>query len=124
MFHHILIPTDGSLLSAAVVEAGIALARGTGARVTVLTVIEPMTAWWGEVKDGGATATDTGFQTRQKILKHLAHAERQAQVAGVPCSTLEVEHDHPTGESPRLPRRRDAISSPWLSTAGVDAPRW
>jgi nucleotide-binding universal stress UspA family protein len=124
MLRHILIPTDGSLLSGAVVEAGIALARGTGARVTVFTVIEPMTAWWGEAKDGGATVTDTGFQTRQEVLKHLADTERQVQAAGVPCSTLEVEHDHPYGGSSRLPRRRDAISSPWLRTAGADSPRW
>ena len=38
MYHHILIPTDGSPLSGSAVEKGIALAKALGAKVTVLTV--------------------------------------------------------------------------------------
>src|SRR5215204_2605998 len=41
MYHHILIPTDGSPLSASAVEKGVALAKTLGAKVTVLTVVEP-----------------------------------------------------------------------------------
>src|SRR4051812_33960106 len=41
MYHHILIPTDGSPLSGSAVEKGIALAKALGAKVTVLTVVEP-----------------------------------------------------------------------------------
>ena len=41
MFRHILIPTDGSALSRIAVEKGVALARTLGARVTILTIIEP-----------------------------------------------------------------------------------
>ena len=41
MYHHILIPTDCSPLSGSAVEKGIALAKALGAKVTVLTVVEP-----------------------------------------------------------------------------------
>ena len=41
MHKHILIPTDGSALSQAAVEYGIALAKSVGARITVLTVSAP-----------------------------------------------------------------------------------
>ena len=36
MYKHILLPTDGSPLSARAVASGIALARATGASVTAL----------------------------------------------------------------------------------------
>ena len=41
MHRHILIPTDGSELSQAAVEYGIALAKSVGAKVTILTVSTP-----------------------------------------------------------------------------------
>jgi len=42
MYKHILIATDGSELAAKGVEHGLALAKPLGARVTVLTVTEPL----------------------------------------------------------------------------------
>lgn len=44
MYKHILIATDGSELAAKGVEHGMALAGPLGARVTVLTVTEPLQA--------------------------------------------------------------------------------
>ena len=44
MFKHILIPTDGSPLSAKAVAAGIALAKESGARVTGYHVLEAVPA--------------------------------------------------------------------------------
>lgn len=41
MFQHILIPTDGSAHAKRAVEQGTALAKTVGARVTILTVVEP-----------------------------------------------------------------------------------
>ena len=41
MFKHILIPTDGSLLSDSALDRGLGLARDSGARVTVVAVTEP-----------------------------------------------------------------------------------
>ena len=39
MYRHILVPTDGSILSQRAVDAAIQLARPLGARVTALHVI-------------------------------------------------------------------------------------
>lgn len=47
MFDHILIPTDGSDLSGRGVDQGLALARALGARVTILTVTEPLPSYSG-----------------------------------------------------------------------------
>jgi len=41
MFKHVLIPTDGSELSTKAVEAGIAFAKESGARVTGYFAVEP-----------------------------------------------------------------------------------
>lgn len=44
MYKHILIATDGSELAAKGLEQGLALAKPLGAKVTVLTVTEPLQA--------------------------------------------------------------------------------
>ena len=41
MYKHILIPTDGSELSEAAMDHGIALAKALGAKVTAVTVTAP-----------------------------------------------------------------------------------
>ena len=41
MYTNILIPTDGSELAGKAVQHGIALAKGIGAKATVLTVLLP-----------------------------------------------------------------------------------
>src|SRR5215475_7350424 len=95
MFRHILIPTDGSLLSAAAVESGIGFARDAGAKVTVLTVVEPVRTWWTETTpQGGDTAALQGY-ANEEIRQHLAEVEGKARAAGVPCTVLQVEHEHP-----------------------------
>ena len=40
MYHHILIPTDGSALATTAVKQGLDFAKAVGAEVTVLTVHE------------------------------------------------------------------------------------
>ena len=41
MYKNILLPTDGSALAGKAVEAGIALAKATGARLTAMAAFEP-----------------------------------------------------------------------------------
>ena len=49
MYQHILVPTDGSPLSASAVEKAVSLAKTVGAKVTVLAAVEqlPVLAWGG-----------------------------------------------------------------------------
>jgi len=95
MHSHILIPTDGSALSLAAVEYGIALAKSVGAKVTVLTVSTPFHTFAVEP----VMVTDTPEQYAKQVgalaKKHLDAAREVALAAGVSCETAHVEHDQP-----------------------------
>lgn len=95
MFHHILIPTDGSSLSSAAVEKALGFAQEAGARVTLLTVIEPFHVF--------SLAPDQVSHTPAEFLEHaaaqaeriLSTAESQARALGVDCKAISIEHDQP-----------------------------
>ena len=95
MHRHILIPTDGSALSQAAVEYGVALAKSVGAKVTILTVSTPFHIFAAEP----AIVTDTSEQyakrTAALAARYLDAAKEIALMAGVRCETLHVEHEHP-----------------------------
>ena len=85
MFKHILIPTDGSAVSAKAVKAGIAFARESGARVTGYHAVEPVsTHLYGEgyVADKAMIAE---FERRRRdaAKKRIAAIAREAAKAGV-----------------------------------------
>ncbi len=78
MYTNILIATDGSELSEKAVNHGIALAKRIGAKVTVLTVVQPLHTFTAEYAE-----------------KTLGAAARLAQASGVECEGVHVEHDFP-----------------------------
>lgn len=85
MFKRILIPTDGSPVSARAVKAGIAFAKETGARVTGYHAVEPVpTRLYGEgyVADKQMIA-EFERRTRAAAKKHVAAIARAARKAGV-----------------------------------------
>ena len=94
MYHHILIPTDGSPLSASAVEKGVALAKALGAKVTALTVVEPFPVLRSAPQSYDAPAEYTRH-VHAEAERHLAEAEQQAQQVGVPCEVVKVEHGEP-----------------------------
>jgi nucleotide-binding universal stress UspA family protein len=90
MFKHILIPTDGSPVSAKAVKAGIALAKQTGARVTGYYALEPVPVrLYGEgyVADRQMVAE---FERRAlaSAKKQVDAIARAAAKADVRCDTL------------------------------------
>ena len=95
MFQHILIPTDGSLLSDAALDNGLRLARDSGARVTVVAVTEPFIVLSAEARKIGVSQADHEREVRAAAAGHLAEAARKAGALGVPCETIEVENEHP-----------------------------
>lgn len=95
MFKHILIPTDGSELSTKAVERGIDLARATGAKITVLTVIEPFRVLATDSRRIAATRKSYEQHARQQADDALRQAERQAKQQGVPCTVVCTEGDQP-----------------------------
>jgi nucleotide-binding universal stress UspA family protein len=91
MYKHILIPTDGSDLSEKATEHGVALAKVLGAKITVLTVLEPF----------HVSAFEPSMVEQYK--KHVAAvaaklldaARNAASASNVSCEVARVEHERP-----------------------------
>lgn len=95
MFKKILIPTDGSPLSAQAANAGITFARSIGASVVALNVTQPFAATIGF--DGMAAAyaiTDEDYEkaASEQADKYLASIVDRAQTAGVPAELRAVSN--------------------------------
>jgi len=90
MFKHILIPTDGSSVSAKAVKAGIALAKESGAKVTGYYAVEPVPArLYGEGYVTDRRSVEEFMQrSREHAKKQVAAIERAARKAGVPFETV------------------------------------
>jgi nucleotide-binding universal stress UspA family protein len=97
MFKHILLPTDGSKLSAKAVKRGIDLAKRSRARVTAVHVVPEFKM----MVDEGFTMLSAALKKRfeeegraraQKMLDDIA---RQARARGVRCTTLCMASDLP-----------------------------
>lgn len=90
MFKHILIPTDGSPVSAKAVKAGIAIAKQMGAKVTAYYAVEPVPMrLYGEgyVADRQMVA-EFERRARATAKKHVEAVERAAAKARVRCDAL------------------------------------
>jgi nucleotide-binding universal stress UspA family protein len=93
LYTNILIPTDGSVLAAKAVEQGVLFAKEIGAKITAMTVTEPFHLL--------SVAPSQLEYTPIEYKKHAeAHAEKvlgtvtaAAELAGVTCETLHVEHE-------------------------------
>jgi len=95
MYKHILVPTDSSTLSTKAVDNGLRFAREIGAKVTILTVIEPFRVLSTDSRQIAETRAGYERHVREEAARHLADAGRKAGEQGVACETLEVEHEHP-----------------------------
>jgi nucleotide-binding universal stress UspA family protein len=77
------------------VQHGIALAKRIGAKVTALTVLQPLHVFTTDAQIiGDKRAQYETLMQRQaeKILGAVGHA---ARAAGVPCETVHLEYEHP-----------------------------
>ena len=94
MYKQILIPTDGSELSTAAIDQGVAFAKEVGASVSFFTVTAPIHVYGvaGEHFVGGYD--DFTRIAREEGARRLAAAEERAKAAGVPCTSSMVESDH------------------------------
>jgi nucleotide-binding universal stress UspA family protein len=95
MFKKILIPTDGSPLSAQAANAGICFARSIQAQVISLHVTQPFAATIGF--DGMAAAyaiTDEDYDkaSAQQADKYLKHVMARAETAGIKAESRAVSN--------------------------------
>lgn len=98
MFKHILLPTDGSVLSNRGVKRGIQLARSAKARVTAVHVVPEfrMTADEGFISPLGAELKKRiDKDSREHATRLLAKVEAWARAAKVRCNAVAVRGDSP-----------------------------
>jgi nucleotide-binding universal stress UspA family protein len=98
MYKHILLPTDGSELSAKAVRDGIRFAKESGARVTALHVTPPF--YPSEMSPSSLAAHAQEHETRaqESAARALGAAAEAARAAGVPCTTVHRVSDGPFEE--------------------------
>lgn len=95
MFQHILVATDGSILSTAAVDNALNLARDAGAKVTVLTATEPFHVLSTDSKQIADTRETYERHTKAEAARRLAEAERKAKALGIQCNVIQMEDEHP-----------------------------
>src|SRR5437764_15487285 len=96
MYRHLVIATDGSELAGKAVAHGLALAKALGARVTAVTVTEPLPS----LVTGDASVVALPFEDYEQAA--AAHAARilgavttAAKTGGVPCEVVHVKEQFP-----------------------------
>jgi nucleotide-binding universal stress UspA family protein len=93
MYKHILIPTDGSPLSANAIEQGIGLAKALGAKVTGITVSIPFDTSALDPLMVRGTAEQYKKDCEDRAEKLLGTVRRAAEAAGVECEVVHVTAD-------------------------------
>jgi nucleotide-binding universal stress UspA family protein len=90
MYKHILIPTDGSPLSANAIEQGIGLAKVLGAKVTGITVSIPFDTSALDPLMVRDTAEQYKKDCEDRAEKFLGTIRLAAEAAGVECEVVHV----------------------------------
>jgi nucleotide-binding universal stress UspA family protein len=141
MFKHILLPTDGSELSAATVQQGIRFAKMIGSRVTGLYVMPvhyrfrytamamqeafgQATKRYKELEEAHVAAIEKGAEIDKGLAEaHLSAIEKSAKDAGVDCDVICEKNDSPYQAIIRVAQQRgcDLIMMASHGRKGVDA---
>jgi nucleotide-binding universal stress UspA family protein len=97
MYKHVLIATDGSELAEKAVEAGLALAKGLGAKATAITVSEPWAA--ARTCHGSVAVPFDAYENAaaQAASKTLAFVGDLARRLDVECATVHVKENTTEG---------------------------
>ena len=97
MFKNILIPTDGSKLSAKAVRSGVAFAKSIKAQITACYVVEPFQPYYFGDYIPPNMPTPREFERRAREIgeKYLARIETAARAAGLKYRGAVVAADTP-----------------------------
>ena len=87
MFRHLLVPTDGSPLSAKAAQAAVNFAKEVGARLTALSVAEPFP--YSALSESAFLPDQVRFekQMQDHARRYVDDVAELAAAAGVPCDT-------------------------------------
>ena len=94
MFNRILIPTDGSDITAKAVDAGIKLAKSVGAQLYTISVKEPFP--YSAISEMQPVPPQDFFDAQDRIAtKRVREVVELAHAAGLKCQAHTVEALHP-----------------------------
>ncbi|MCI1192153.1 universal stress protein [Calidifontimicrobium sp. SYSU G02091] len=94
MYKHILVPTDGSEISAKAAEHAIALAKLTGAALSVMSVKEPFP--YSAISEMQPTPPQEFYDAQERIASaRVKEVADKAAAAGVKCTSTTIEALHP-----------------------------
>ena len=100
MYAHILMSTDGSEVASKGLKHGIGLAKALNAKVTVITVTEPLPVDYGSGHASGWIPTQDEFDRydaacEDRASKILDEARGMAEQIGISAELLHVPNAHP-----------------------------
>jgi len=94
MFKRILVPTDGSDITAKAVDTAIGLAKSLGARLYTISVKEPFP--YSAISEMQPTPPHEFFDAQERIAARRIQQVREAcDAASVPCEAHTIEALHP-----------------------------
>ena len=94
MFKRILVPTDGSDITAKAIDAAIGLAKSLNAQLYTISVKEPFP--YSAISEMQPTPPQEFFDAQERIAATRVQAVvDQCQQSGVPCQPHTVEALHP-----------------------------
>ena len=107
MFKHLLLPTDGSKSSEAMIHKAIAFARDAHAQVTAIHVTEPFHTFSLRAEMLEDTGERYERDSRARADHYLGMVQREAGEKGVACDTICVSSDHPYDAIIEAAQRRE-----------------
>ena len=94
MYRSILIPTDGTEITAKAVSAGISLAKALGAQLSTITVKEPFP--YSAISEMQPIPPQEFYDAQERIaLTRVKEVVAAADKAGLNCQAFTVEGQHP-----------------------------
>ncbi|MEY8875829.1 MAG: universal stress protein [Leptothrix sp. (in: b-proteobacteria)] len=94
MYKRILVPTDGSDISAKALIQAVDLAKSIGATISALAVKEPFP--YSAISEMQPIPPQEFFDTQERIaLRHVQGVKAACEAAGVTCDGATVEAVHP-----------------------------
>ena len=106
MFQRILLPTDGSELSARAVLAGVSFAKEVGAELVAMTALPDFKTFTANADMIESTEDEYLSASEARAGGYLAVAADAARAAGVACATALVRSDEPHEAILRTARER------------------
>jgi nucleotide-binding universal stress UspA family protein len=98
MFKHILLPTDGSVLSETAIKKGVEFAKEISAKVSGLTVTKPFHVFTTDVTELEDTKDTYAEDTKAVADQRLSVIEQAAKRAGISYEVVHKIGDHPWEE--------------------------